>query len=108
MPLGSQLRRPLQTALGGYPSLLRRLNSDSPSGVIILPQLQEVNSLPCDTGSPREVLEADPEFAGLNFELLTPDWISKKGIYDPANVAERAKWVRRWLRERKENKIVGK
>lgn len=73
---------------------------------MILPQLQEVNSLPCDTGSPKEALEADPEFAGLNFDLLTPDWTSKQGIYDPANVAERAKWVRRWLRDRNEDRIV--
>ena len=55
---------------------------------------------------PREVLEADPEFAGLDFSGLEPDWISKKGIYDPDNVAERAKGVRKWLRARPEKRIV--
>lgn len=74
---------------------------------MLLPQLQEVNALPCDTGSPRDALEADAEFSGLSFELLTPDWTSKRGIYDPANVAERATWVRRWLRDRAEDRIVG-
>jgi len=52
------------------------------------------------------VLEADPEFAGFDFSPLTPDWNSKKGIYDPANVKERAKWVRHWLRDREEQDIV--
>lgn len=63
-------------------------------------------ALPCDTGSPRATLEADPEFAGLDFSLLTDDWTSKSGIYDPANIAERSRFVRRWLRERDESSIV--
>lgn len=71
-----------------------------------MPQLQEVNALPCDTGSSRTTLEADPEFSGLDFSPLTDDWNQKQGIYDPANVSERALWVRKWLRERKEQRIV--
>ncbi|KAF2770673.1 hypothetical protein EJ03DRAFT_388703 [Teratosphaeria nubilosa] len=59
--------------------------------VICLPQVQECNDLPCDTGSPREVLEADPE--GF--------WAA-----DPQAIANRARWVRQWLRERPEKTIV--
>lgn len=54
----------------------------------------------------REDLEADPEFEGLDFSSLSTEWTSKKGIYDPENVIERAKWVRNWLRARPEKEIV--
>lgn len=39
----------MQTMLGGYPGLKARLNNQ----VILLPELQEVNSTPCDRGSVR-------------------------------------------------------
>ncbi|KAK4331148.1 phosphoglycerate mutase family protein [Rhodotorula toruloides] len=82
--------------------------------VILLPELQEVNDLPCDTGSDRSFLESDPEFSGLDFTPLSDSpahhngasWTSKQGFFAPENVEERARWVRRWLRERKEKKIV--
>jgi broad specificity phosphatase PhoE len=63
-------------------------------------------SAPCDTGSPTSLLAKDPEYAGLDFSSIPDDWTSKKGIYDPRNVAERAKQVRQWLRAREENEIV--
>ncbi|KAL8279922.1 hypothetical protein RQP46_007772 [Phenoliferia psychrophenolica] len=100
--VSSPLRRPMQTLLGGYPELKKRLNDQ----VILLPELQEVNSTPCDRGSEREDLEADPEFDGFDFSSLSSEWTSKKGIYDPENVIERAKWVRNWLRARPEKEIV--
>lgn len=68
----------------------------------------QCNDLPCDTGSPREVLEADSEYAGLDFSELTPDWTSKQGFYAcsvPALQA-RARWIRHWLRSRPEREIV--
>ncbi|KAI5481276.1 phosphoglycerate mutase family protein [Pseudohyphozyma bogoriensis] len=99
----SALRRPMQTMLDGYPGLVERMGK---ANVVVLPQLQECNGYPCDTGSPKADLEANPEFAGLDFSSLTPDWTSKKGIYDPENVLERAKWCRKWLRERDEKVIV--
>ncbi|KAK4702077.1 hypothetical protein P7C70_g4145, partial [Phenoliferia sp. Uapishka_3] len=99
--VSSPLKRPMQTLLVGYPGLKARLGK-----VILLPELQEVNSTDCDRGSPREELEADPEFAGLDFSNLTPDWISKQGKYAPENVAARARWVRNWLRARPEKEIV--
>lgn len=56
----------------------------------------------------REVLEADPEYAGLDFSTLTPDWTSKHGFYAPTVPAlqNRARWNRRWLRSRPEREIV--
>lgn len=68
----------------------------------------QCNDLPCDTGSPREALETDPEYAGLDFNELTPEWTSKQGFYActvPALQA-RARWIRRWLQSRPEREIV--
>ena len=61
-----------------------------------------------DCGSPREQLERDPEYAGLVFSRLTPDWTSKQGFWapDPRSLANRAKAVRHFLRDRPEKNIV--
>jgi len=103
----SALKRPIQTMIIGYP-LLRKKLEEAGKPIVILPELQECNGFPSDIGSPREELEADPEFSGLDFSLLTPDWCSKEGFYAPIEAAlrERARWVRRWLREREEREIV--
>ena len=54
------------------------------------------------------MLEADPEFAGLDLSSLTPDWNSKQGFYAATETAirARARWMRRWLRARPERRIV--
>ncbi|CCM03245.1 uncharacterized protein FIBRA_05371 [Fibroporia radiculosa] len=103
----SGLRRTLSTTLIGYATLRKRLEEQG-KAVVVLPQLQECNNLPCDIGSPKEVLEADPEFAGLDLGLLTPDWTSKVGFYgaDVASLQARARWNRQWLRARPEREIV--
>ncbi|KAI0643589.1 phosphoglycerate mutase-like protein [Trametes meyenii] len=103
----SGLRRTLSTTVIGYPALRKRLEAAG-KPVLVLPQLQEVNDLPCDTGSPREVLEADPEYVGLDLSLLTPDWTSKADFYaaSPPAIAARARWVRHWLRARPEARIA--
>ncbi|KAH9927870.1 histidine phosphatase superfamily [Amylocystis lapponica] len=103
----SALRRTLTTTVIGYASLKKRLEAEG-KPVIALPQLQECNNVPCDIGSPREVLEANPEYAGIEFSQLTPDWTSKSGFYAPdaASLKARARWNRNWLRARPERDIV--
>ncbi|KAM5540606.1 hypothetical protein V8D89_005637 [Ganoderma adspersum] len=103
----SGLRRTLSTTITGYPALRKRLDTEG-KHVVVLPQLQEANNLPCDTGSTREVLEADPEYAGLDFSLLKPEWTSKTGFYAATEdaIRARARWVRQWLRARPEAHIA--
>ncbi|THG94760.1 hypothetical protein EW026_g6773 [Hermanssonia centrifuga] len=105
--VSSALRRPLSTMIIGYADLIKKLEAEGKK-VIVLPQLQECNDLPCDTGSPREVLEADPEYADLDFSELTPDWTSKQGFYacTVSALQARARWNRNWLRSRPERDIV--
>ncbi|KAI0022392.1 histidine phosphatase superfamily [Xylariomycetidae sp. FL0641] len=104
--VSSPLRRTMQTTYLGWGPAMERLGGRP--AVVLLPQAQECNDYPCDTGSPREALEADPEFAGFDFSPLTPDWTSKRGFWaaDAAALAARARWVRQWLRERPEKNIV--
>ncbi|SCV74716.1 BQ2448_7745 [Microbotryum intermedium] len=112
--VSSPLRRPMETMLIGYASALERLSSTSP--VILLPELQEVCDLLCDTGSERAELEADERFAHLDFSRLDSApaehgekehaWNSKQGFWSPERVKERGKWVRRWLRDRPEQEII--
>jgi len=105
--VSSPLRRTLQTTIVGFPALRSRLESqDDPKPIIVLSRLQEVNDLPCDTGSDRTVLEKVDEFKGIDFSSLESDWNGKKRDFAPANVAARAKWVRKWLRARPEKEIV--
>ena len=101
----SPLMRTLQTTKLGWGPAVKRLGIKN---VICLPQAQECNDFPCDTGSPREKLEAMPEFADFDLSRLTPDWTSKQGFWsmDAAAIANRAKWVRHFLRDRPEKKIV--
>lgn len=56
----------------------------------------------------REILEADLEYAGLDFSPLTSHWTSKQGFYAPTVPAlqARARWNRCWLRLRPEREIV--
>ncbi|PWN53154.1 phosphoglycerate mutase-like protein [Violaceomyces palustris] len=103
--LSSGLKRTLQSTAIGYAPAIKRLGIEN---VVVLPQLQECNAFPCDTGSAREVLEADPELKGFDLSLLTPDWTSKKGFYaaDPESLSARARWVRQYIRSRPEKEIV--
>jgi broad specificity phosphatase PhoE len=101
----SPLRRALYTTLLGWKPAIERLGI---ANVVVLPEAQECCDFPCDTGSPREQLEMDPDFKGLEFSRLTPDWNSKQGFWAPddASLADRAKFVRQFLRERPEKDIV--
>lgn len=104
--ISSPLKRTLQTTLRGWGPAVQKLGG--PRKVICLPQLQECNAYPCDTGSAREVLERDPEVNGFDFSLLTPDWTSKQGQFaaDEATLNARAQWVRQFVRSRPEKNIL--
>lgn len=101
----SALKRTLQSTKLGWGPAIERLGIKN---VICLPQAQECNDFPCDTGSSKEVLESIEEFKNFNLELLTSDWTSKKGFYapDPATISQRALWVRRYIKSRPEHVIV--
>ena len=93
--VSSPLRRTLQTALIGFtrPPLPH-------------PGFQENSSKPCDTGSPRQVLEK--EFPGLDYSLVVDGWDSKEGEWSPdeTSLALRACRMRNWLKEREEDEII--
>ncbi|CAD6976806.1 unnamed protein product [Tilletia controversa] len=102
----SGLKRTLSTTAIGLAPAIARLGGLR--SVVVLPQLQECNNYPCDTGSDRAVLERDPEFADFNLEHLVPGWNSKQGPYAPdaSSLRARAQWVRQWLRSRPEKHIA--
>ncbi|KAK5724927.1 hypothetical protein LTR17_013416 [Elasticomyces elasticus] len=101
----SPLTRTVQTTRSGWGPAIKRLGVDN---VIMLPQAQEVNDFPCDTGRPRKEVEGESHFEGLDLSPLTDDWTSKRGFWAPDDetVAKRAQWVRQWLRSRPEKTIV--
>ncbi|WVF71212.1 hypothetical protein IAT40_006012 [Kwoniella sp. CBS 6097] len=104
----SPLRRPMETMLIGYPELKSRLENEG-KPVILLDTLQEVGPYPCDTPTyPIEKLKASNGgiFSSLDFSTLSEDYASKSGIYDPYRGPERAREVRKWLRDRPEKEIV--
>jgi broad specificity phosphatase PhoE len=103
--ISSALKRTLQSTKLGWGPAVKRLGIQN---VICLPQAQECNDFPCDTGSSRDELQSLDEFKDFNLELLTPDWTSKEGFYapDPKSITERARWVRRYILNRPENVIV--
>ncbi|XDG09373.1 hypothetical protein ABKA04_008988 [Annulohypoxylon sp. FPYF3050] len=92
--ISSPLRRTLQTTYLGFSPAIERLGG--------------LRNVVCDTGSSKEVLESDAEFAVFDHSLLTPDWNSGEGFYAPTDEAlnERARWVRKYLRDRPEKNIV--
>ncbi|EME89158.1 uncharacterized protein MYCFIDRAFT_121120, partial [Pseudocercospora fijiensis CIRAD86] len=104
--LSSPLKRTLQTTKLAWAPAIQRLGGLSK--VLCLPQAQECNGWPCDTGSSKDTLLADPEFAEFDLSLLTPDWTSKQGFYaiDIVSLHKRAQWVRQFLRDRPEKNIV--
>lgn len=101
----SPLKRTLQTTLLGWGPAIQRLGI---TNAICHPAAQECNDFPCDTGVSREELEQISEFAGFNFDRLTPDWISKAGFYsaDREAIARRAQAVRQFIRDQPEKEIV--
>lgn len=64
--------------------------------------------MPCDTGTAREILEADEMFRGISFTRCVDGWNSKQGEWaaDSATLEERARRARRWLKAREESHVV--
>lgn len=64
--------------------------------------------MPCDTGTAREILEADEMFRGISFARCVDGWNSKQGEWaaDSATLEERARRARRWLKTREESHVV--
>lgn len=94
----SPLRRTIQTA---------RYCFTPEAPILLLPYAQEATDLPSDTGSPREVIEA--EFGPLvDASMVEEGWNSNKGIYAPSPEAlgKRARALRAWLYERSEKEVV--
>ncbi|KAH0614634.1 uncharacterized protein H6S33_000270 [Morchella sextelata] len=101
--VSSPLKRTLQTTLIGFAPQVQ-------SGVKIevVPEFQEASALPCDTGSPREVLEKEEAFKGLDFSRLGDDWDSKKGKWapEPEPLRARAKEARNYLKSLDTSHVV--
>lgn len=100
--VSSPLHRTLQTTQIGFAAQVAQL------GIEVLPELQECSSLPCDTGTARELLEANERFRGINFARCVDGWNSKKGEWAPdsASLKERARRARCWIKERDESHVV--
>jgi hypothetical protein len=91
----------------GYPDAKARLAKE---GVVVLDILQEVNGFPCDipTYPPSAIASSlGGIVSDLDFSGLSEGYASKKGIFDPENVEQRAAAVRKWLLEREEDEIIG-
>ena len=76
--------------------------------IIALPEAQETNAVPCDTGLDRDVLEKEFGPVEVDFSLVKIGWNSKVGKWapDPDSLRARAKEVRQWLKARPEKEIV--
>ncbi|KZO95247.1 phosphoglycerate mutase-like protein [Calocera viscosa TUFC12733] len=96
--VSSALRRTIETTLIGFPSLPKP---------VLMAELQEINDLPCDTGSSTTRLHE--LFPQLDFTGLPEDWNTKRGRWAPEEepLQERARVARTWLREQPgENAVV--
>ncbi|GAA5964057.1 hypothetical protein JCM8115_000887 [Rhodotorula mucilaginosa] len=109
--LVSPLRRTLQTMFLGFSSVLPPAAGSNPIPVVILPQLQECGSWPCDTGGPLEETKAQFPQEWLDWSECEryPEWNQNSGAFrcdDEDNNVDRARWVRNYIRSRKEKHVV--
>ncbi|KAL2260206.1 hypothetical protein VTK26DRAFT_5868 [Humicola hyalothermophila] len=107
--VASPLRRTLLTALLSFAPALARVEGGR---VVAQPDLQEIASLPCDTGSAPAVLEREFGDGGgegkgegkVDLGLVREGWndkVSADSPYEPEmhKLEARARRARRWLRE---------
>ncbi|GAA5905495.1 uncharacterized protein JCM6883_005350 [Sporobolomyces salmoneus] len=109
----SPLRRTIQTFLLAFSAFLPTTTTSDEDSIphMLLPELQECGSWPCDTGDDldktKERFKA-ADFLDWSTVESKPDWNKNRGVFETTekkNVA-RAKWVRQWLKSRPEGKIV--
>lgn len=101
--VASPLRRTIHTALLSFKSEVER-------GVpaIALPELQEISTVPADTGSDAEMLKQEMKDEPIDLGLVHEGWNSKLGKWIPTGEAieARAREARQWLKARPEKEIV--
>lgn len=99
----SPLQRTIQTAQHAFAPELRRGMT-----ILAISEAQEAQDDPSSTGSPASQLRAVFSADLVDCHLLTEDWYRKEGInaYDDHALRERARKLRRLLRDRPEEHIV--
>jgi broad specificity phosphatase PhoE len=108
--VSSPLKRTLQTTIIGFTPFI----SSGKTPVIVMAELQETSSMPCDTGSPSEDLARDPalqlpgDAKPIDYSVLPGDWATKTGRWadDIGTLTSRATAVRRWLKDQHQEHIV--
>lgn len=99
----SPLRRAIYTAFYAFPSVTKREHK-----ILALPEAQETGAglKPCDTGSDPDLLLQEFHAHPVDLSLVPTGWNLKHDhASDPQVFQERALFVRRWLKDRKENVI---
>lgn len=98
--ISSPMRRTLQTTLLSFAPALEPPSSLT---VLALPLLQEISTLPCDVGSPPDVLASQFPADKVDLSLLTEDWMDKSptGPNAPeyAALERRAQRAREFIRD---------
>ncbi|KAM5386954.1 hypothetical protein ACJZ2D_000247 [Fusarium nematophilum] len=98
--VSSPMRRALQTCLLAFAPAVA-----AGTAVTALQDIQEVSTLPCDTGTGTDVLEQEADFCNgrVDFSLVDDDWndksVTSPWLPDVGRLHERAAGARRWLRE---------
>ncbi|KTW28087.1 hypothetical protein T552_01948 [Pneumocystis carinii B80] len=108
--ISSPMRRALETVMIGFDGFLdlkdqKHINYPS-IPLIILPELQETSDRNCDTCSSLENLKS--WFPSLDWSFCSQEQFIKTGFfaYEPSMLEKRAIWLRNWVSNRKENKIL--
>lgn len=108
--ISSPMRRALETVMIGFDGFLdlkdeKYINYPS-IPLVILPELQETSDRNCDTCSSLESLRS--WFPSLDWSFCSEEKLLKTGFfaYEPSMLEKRANWLRNWVSERKESKIL--
>ncbi|KAG4304704.1 hypothetical protein PORY_001757 [Pneumocystis oryctolagi] len=108
--VSSPMRRAIETVLIGFDGFLRFKDSVPENHILIplfiFPELQEVSDSNCDVCSSLEDLQR--QFPQLDWSFCGGDRLLKTGFfsYEPSMIEKRAAWIRNWVANRKEKKIM--